>query len=186
MERINEQHVSNAQVAKTERAYTRQLQAALREVMPAIKFHAVHSFGFDFSLNDWRAPVAVILKQSQIRFRFGRMTKKGVKYQWRHPSDERYQTVKMTFTYDEFDVMAPYFAAMCRALILQDADLLPLPPLPMCIGDSPHSESTTSMWRLETGKINEYIYEHTIRGWAAQKKDFRPLRIAPTANQSQH
>ena len=164
-----------------ERTYTRQLKDALREVMPTVKFHRSGPYYFDLSLDDWRAPVCVILKPSQIRFRFGNMQKKGAKYQWRYPSKTHYQTAKVTFTYDEFDVMAPYFAAMCRAFLLQDASLLPLPPLPMCCVEKELPVSDVSVWQLESGEINPHVYEHTIRGWNAQMRDYSPAQNAPTS-----
>jgi hypothetical protein len=70
--------------------------------------------------------------------------------------------IELSFTPEEFDLMLPYFVEVTRAVLLQDASLLPAPPTAMSHVGYRVPVTTPSYWAT---RIHDHIYEHTEAAW---------------------
>ena len=70
--------------------------------------------------------------------------------------------VELTFMHEEFELMLPYFVEVTRAVLQQDASLLPAPPTAMSHVGLSIPVTTPSYWARN---ISGHIYEHTETAW---------------------
>ena len=81
--------------------------------------------------------------------------------------------VELTFLHKEFDLMLPYFVEVTRAVLQQNASLLPVPPAAMSHVGYRIPVTTPSYWARN---ISGHIYEYTETAWENYIETSNPRR----------
>ena len=144
--------------------YRRKVERAMAAAFP--DFRRAHAGGREFDFDALGASANVCVVDYGADMRLVLWGTQYAKIRWQGIGKTRNTSIKshveLTFMHDEFELMLPYFIEVTRAVLQQNADLLPAPPAAMTHVGYRIPVTTPSYWARN---ISGHIYEYTQTAW---------------------